>query len=681
MKCFHFNHLCYLIASGILLSLSACKHAEISSFKDYIDSANMDLSLSPGDDFFNYANGTWLKQHTIPESEVLWGDAKISEKNNIKKIKTMLEGLASGSPTERMEKMVSDMYRSGMDTTLINQLGIKPIQGDIARITAIKTSSDVVTEIALEQTLGLAPALNIDIYADKKNSNKLVAYFSQGGLGLPEKGYYFDNDADTKKIRNAYAIYISKVLVLTGENLADANKAAQSILALETTLAGASRSPVELRNVDSNYHKYSIKGISADIPGMQWPALMNWLKMTQDTIVVEQPRFFKELSTQLAKTDVNTWKNYLKFHFVDAVAIYLNKELVSGHYEFADKTLNGQALPLQRWDQVSRVIDNLMGDPLGYTYVKKYFLPATKARMDTLVQNIEAAFEERIKKLDWMTDSTKEKAIAKLHHVIYKIGYPDKWRQYESVTIDPGKYYANAMACKAYLYRETIDYLKSGKVDRKRWGMTPPTVDAEYFPTANAMEFPAGYLQYPFFALDADDAVNYGGVGLMIGHELTHGFDDQGRQYDENGTLKNWWTAADENRFKEKAKQIVNLYNSYVVLDSLHVNGSLTQGENIADFGGLAISFDAFKKTAQYKAGNKINGFTPQQRFFLSFAQCRRRKMRDENLRTFIKTDPHAPSWFRIIGPYSNFTAFHEAYNLKPGQKMYRPVNDRITIW
>lgn len=672
----------YLIAAGILLSFSACKHAETSSgFRDYIDSANMDLSITPGDNFFDYANGTWLKLHSIPESEVLWGDAKISEKDNIKKIKTMLEELASGSPTERMEKMVSDMYKSGMDTTLINQLGTKPIQADITRISAIKSNSDVVTEIALEQTMGLDPAFNIEIYGDQKNSNNLAVYFSQGGLGLPGKEYYFSDDPNKKSKRDAYIIYISKVLELIGEKPDEANKAAQSILALETTMAGASSSPAQLRDVDSNYHKFSVKNISADIPGMPWYALISGLKIPQDSIVIQQPRFFKELSNQLTKTNVYTWKNYLKFHFANAVAIYLNKELVSAHYDFADKALHGQALPLERWDQISRSIDNLMGDPLGHTYVKKYFPPAAKARMDTLILNVKAAFEERIKKLDWMTDSTKEKAIAKLHKIIYKIGYPDKWRQYESVTIDPTKYYVNAMKCKAYLYQETIEYLKKGKLDRKRWYMTPPTVDAEYIFAANAMEFPAGELQYPFFALDADDAVNYGGIGLVIGHELTHGFDDHGRKFDENGTQNNWWTTVDENLFNEKAKQIVKLYDSYTVLDSLHVNGSLTQGENIADFGGLAISFDAFKKTAQYKAGKKIGGFTPAQRFFLSFAQCRRRKLRDDYLRTFIDNDNHAPSWYRVIGTYSNFTPFYETYNLKPGQKMYRAASDRITIW
>jgi putative endopeptidase len=301
--------------------------------------------------------------------------------------------------------------------------------------------------------------------------------------------------------------------------------------------------------------------------------------------------------------------------------------------------------------------------------------------MDTLVRNVEDAFEERIKKLDWMGDTTKQKAIAKLHSIIAKIAYPDKWKQYEGVNIDPANYYQNAMACRKYLYQSMIDYLKTGKVDRKRWGMTPPTVNAEYDPSQNTIEFPAGILQYPFFAIDADDAINYGGVGLVIGHELTHGFDDQGRQFDGNGNRKNWWTPADEKRFNKKAEQIVKLYDGFKVLDSLHVNGSLTQGENIADFGGLAISFDAFKKTEEYKSGKKIGGFTPEQRYFMSFAQCRRRKMRDNFLRAFIKTDPHAPSWFRINGPYSNFEPFYKVYDLKPGQKMYRAEADRITIW
>lgn len=677
------NHITLLgCAAALALFASSCKHsAENTSFHNYLDSANMDLSIVPGDDFFSYANGTWLKNHPIPASEVWWGDAKISEDDNFKKIKTMLEEAASTSPSDKMEKLVGDMYKSGMDTTAIDKLGADPVKGDLARIDAIKNAGDLLTEIDLDQTLGVGNTFGFGAGPDLKNSTKMIAYFSQGGIGMPEKSYYFNNDPDTKKIRDAYRQYISKMLVFAGESKTDADNAAKNILAFETDLAKASKSPVELRDIDANYHKYSVKDLAAAIPGIKWQSLMAQLKISGDSVVVTQPEFFKELAVQFTKTDLNTWKNYLKFHFMDYAAIFLDRDIAYAHYEFADKTLNGQKVPLERWNQVSRVIDGLMGDPLGYVYVHKYFPPAAKARMDTLVRNVEDAFEERIKKLDWMGDTTKQKAITKLHAIIAKIAYPDKWRQYDGVNIDPAKYYQNAMACRKYLYQDMIDYLKSGKVDRKRWGMTPPTVNAEYDPSLNTIEFPAGILQYPFFAIDADDAINYGGVGLVIGHELTHGFDDQGRQFDGNGNRKNWWTPADEKRFKQKADQIVKLYDSYTVLDSLHVNGSLTEGENIADFGGLAISFDAFKKTAQYKSGKKINGFTPTQRYFLSFAQCRRRKMTDSYLRAFIKTDPHAPSWFRINGPYSNFDEFYKTYNVKPGQKMYRPEADRITIW
>ncbi len=669
-----------IISAAALLLISSCKHAsEQTGFKEYLDSANFDKSVVPGDDFFTYANGTWLKNHAMPASEVWWGDAKISEDDNFKKIKAMLEEAASGSPSDRMEKMVGDMYKSGLDTAAIEKLGIDPVKGDMARIDGIKNTDELLKEIAFDQTRGLGNSFGFGVAPDLKNSAKLIGNLMQGGLGLPEKSYYFD--PNSKKIRDAYQQYVAKLLVFGGTAKSDAGKAALAILSFETELAKASRSPVELRDIDANYHRYSVKDLPATIPGINWPALLNGLKMNSDSVVITQPDYFKALAVQLNKTSLDTWKNYLKFHLLDATAIFLNKDLAFAHYEFADKTLNGQQVPLERWDQVSRVIDGLMGDPLGYVYVHKYFPPAAKARMDTLVRNVEAAFEERIKNLQWMGDTTKQKAIAKLHTVVSKIAYPDKWKQYEGVNIDPAKYCANALACKAYLYQEMMDYLKAGKTDRKRWGMTPPTVNAEEDPSLNTIEFPAGILQYPFFAVDADDAVNYGGIGLVIGHELTHGFDDQGRQFDSQGNRKDWWTAADAARFKVKADQIVKLYDGYKILDSLHVNGSLTQGENIADFGGLAISFDAFKKTAEYKAGKKINGFTPAQRYFLSFAQCRRRKMTDDYLKTFIKTDPHAPSWYRINGPYSNFNAFYEAYGLKPGQKMYRPEADRISIW
>ncbi len=668
--------------AALIVVSSSCKHTtESSSFHNYIDSANMDLSVVPGDDFFSYANGTWIKNTPIPASEVWWGTAKISENDNFKKIKAMLEEAASSSPSDKMEKMVGDMYKSGMDTAAIDKLGINPIKADLDRIAAIKNADDLLAEIAMDQTMGVPNTFGFGAGSDLKNSSEVVAYFGQGGLGLPEKSYYFNTDGDTKKIREAYRQYITALLSYTGEGEIKAGLDATSIIALETALAQASKTPVELRDIDANYHKYSVKDLVATVPGIKWESLMTQLKIKEDSVVVAQPEFFRGLAVQLSKASLDTWKSYLMFHLLDNTAVFLDKDIAHANYVFRDKTLNGQNVPLERWNQVSRVIDGLMGDPLGYTYVKKYFPPAAKARMDTLVTNVEAAFEERIKKLDWMSDTTKQKAITKLHAIVRKIAYPDKWRDYATVKIDPGTYFQNALACKGYLYQDMINYLNGKKADRSRWGMTPPTVNAEYDPSLNTIEFPAGILQYPFFAMDADDAINYGGIGLVIGHELTHGFDDQGRQFDGNGNRKNWWTLADEKHFKQKADQIVKLYDGYKILDSLHVNGSLTEGENIADFGGLAISFDAFKKTAQYKAGKKIGGFTPAERYFMSFAQCRRRKMTDSYLKAFIKTDPHAPSWYRIIGPYSNFDEFYKTYNLKPGQKMYRAPADRISIW
>jgi putative endopeptidase len=663
----------------ILLNFS-CHHQDAAQApKKYIDSANFDFSVKPGDDFFNYANGTWLKNHPIPKSEVWWGDAKISENDNFKKIKQLLED-AAASPKDSVETMVGDMYKSGMDTTGIESKGISPIKTDLARIAAIKTTGDLLNEIILEHNMGMQPAFYMDGEQDLKNSSIVRACFAQGGIGLPEKGYYFNTDADTKAIRDAYQKYISTMLQITGLAQAASDAGAKDIMTLETILANASKTPVELRDIDGNYNRYTIDGLSKNIPGINWAVILQQMKIKPDSVVVTQPAFYKQLSASLVGTNLQVWKNYLSFHFIDNMAVFLDKKTESAHYEFVDKTLNGQPLPLERWDQVSRLIDGLMGDPLGRVYVKRYFPPAAKARMDTLVNNVEAAFEERIKKLTWMGAATKKKAIEKLHLINKKIGYPNKWRDYHGVSIKPDAYYENAAACMVYLNNDMIGHIGK-KVDKDAWGMTPPTVNAYYNPSMNDINFPAGILQYPFFMADGDDAINYGGIGLVIGHELTHGFDDQGRQFDGYGNRVNWWTKDDEKRFNEKAAQIIKLYSSYTVLDSLHVNGDLTQGENIADFGGLAISFDAFKKTAQYKAGKKINGFTPTERYFLSFAQCRRRKMRDKFLANFVKTDPHAPSWYRIIGPYSNFEPFYETYNLKPGDKMYRPESERITIW
>ncbi|WP_295793983.1 M13 family metallopeptidase [Mucilaginibacter sp.] len=676
-----FNFKLLMVSIVAAASLGFRFDSQKEPFTDYFDTANMDRSVRPGDDFYAYANGTWLKKHDIPPTEVVWGDATITKNESFKKLRGLLENGGSQQYFDSMQQKACDMFRSGMDTLTINKMGITPAKPDLDRIGRIKTPDGLQQEIALEQSMGFRCVFLFNAVPDLHNSAKLIANFAQGLLGMPEKSYYFDNDAGSKKVRDAYLKYITKILVITGHGKKEVGISANDVLKLETALAKASKTENELREVDANYNRYSAGALKTAIPGINWPVLFNGLGFKPDSVEVGQPDFFRAMAIQLRVTGLETWKNYLRFRFIDNTAAYLDHNTSFAHYEFNEKTLKGRLAPRERAEEVTIYADTLVGDPLGYLYVKKYFSPVAKARVDQIVKNLREAFEERIARLDWMSELTRKKAIAKLHAIIAKIGYPDNWRSYASVNIDPKFYYRNAMACKKYLYQDMITQLKAGKTNRRIWDMTPPTYDAEYTPWLNTIDFPAGILQYPSFAADADDAINYGGIGWVIGHELTHAFDDQGRQYDGLGNRVDWWTPEDAKRFAAKAQGVIKLFDGFSVLDSLHVNGDLTQGENIADFGGLAIAFDAFKKTAQYKTGKKINGFTPAQRFFLSHAQFARRKESAAYVQDMLRTNPHSPYKFRVNGPYFNFDEFYTAFNIKPRDKMYRPKAARVGVW
>lgn len=673
-----------LLTGMVVIALTSCQQKEQeekTAFK-FIDPANMDTTVSPGENFFLYANGGWLKNNAIPESEVRWGTFDMLIEANRNKLQELLKEAASAKAQKgSAEQKVGDFYKSGMDSTAIDKAGLTPLNDVFARIDKIQDANGVIKEIAYLHTQGLSQVFGFYVSPDDKNVTQQIAQLSQGGLGMPDRDYYFNKDERSAKIRDAYKAYMVKTLGIMGMDEATAAKTAAGIYALEEKLAAASMTRTGMRDPYKLYNKFSIDGLSKTTPGIDWKAVLADMKVTgEDSLIVGMPQFMTEVSKQIKATPVDVWKNYLKFHVVNDMAPYLSSNIDNARFEFYGKAVAGQKEQKPRWKRVLQVVDGSIGELLGKTYVDKYFKPEAKQRMLDLVSNLQQTYQDRIMRLDWMSDATKQKAIAKLNTFVKKIGYPDKWRDYSKLEITGDNYAQNIFASAAFDY----DYMvgKLGKpVDKTEWYMTPPTVNAYYNPAFNEIVFPAGILAFPFFDQDADDAINYGGIGGVIGHEMTHGFDDQGAKYDADGNLKNWWTEEDEKSFMAKTGVVVEQFNNYTVLDTVHVNGQLTLGENLADLGGLAIAYEAFQKTEQYKKGEKIDGFTPTQRFFLSWAQVWRAKATDETMANRIITDPHSPAEWRTNGPLSNMPEFYEAFNIKQGDKMWRPDSIRAKVW
>ncbi len=507
----------------------------------------------------------------------------------------------------------------------------------------------------------------------------MMAYFNQGGLGLPNKDYYTKNDSSTENIRKAYTKYIEKLFTLTGDDSTKTPTEATSVMKIEYALANASKKPVDLRDPYANYHKMAVSELNVQEPNINWQWLLAQLGIKADSIVIGQPAYYIALNKMLETVPVSGWKNYLRFHYLNFFAPYLSTPFVNANFEL-EKMLNGQKELQPRWKRMTKLTDEKLGDALGELYVKKYFPPEAKKRILGLVNNLQQTYKERIDSLTWMSDSTKQKAILKLNAIVKKIGYPGKWKDYSSVDISKNDFIQNLKNTGHFAYQYMIN--KIGKpVDRTEWFMTPPTINAYYSSSANDINFPAGILQPPFFYKDGDDALNYGAIGVVIGHEMTHGFDDQGRKFDAHGNLKNWWLPADSIKFQKRANLVVNQYNHSLVVDTLHINGELTQGENIADIGGLTIAYAAFKKTAEGKSGKTMDGLTPDQRFFMSYAEIWRLKMRPEDERRRILIDPHSPPMYRVNNAVSDIPAFYSAFNVKPGDKMYLPDSLRAQVW
>lgn len=663
-----------------LFIFSACNNNKSYVAEKFIETGYMDSAIKPGDNFFEFVNGKWLDTIKIPETEAGIGSFDDLYNRTRDRLQKILDSVSKlNAKTGSIEQKAGDFYASGMDSTTIENRGYDPVKPYLQKIDSIKDAKDILQYTIWMQLQNDNPVFAQSVSPDDKNSSMNIAVYYQTGLGMPDRDYYFKTDPQTQKVADAYKTYMKKLFMLTGDDSSKAAIEVAAVFELEKQMASSHKTQVELRDPQSNYHKMAVADLDKKMPVLAWKTTLDAVGVHADSVNVSQPEYYTKLNELIKSAPLDTWKKYLRFHLLSDNSGALSSDFVNARFDYT-KTLSGQQKLRPRWQRMVVNTDSNLGDALGEIYVEKYFTADAKKRMLDMVNNLQAAFAKRIDNLDWMSDSTKIIAKDKLNAFLKKIGYTDKWRDYSKVTIDRGKYYENLVSCAKNEYQYEIN--KIGKpVDRTEWDMTPPTINAGYYPTYNAIVFPAGILQFPFFDADADDAINYGGIGMVIGHEMTHGFDDQGAQYDKDGNLKNWWGISDSVKFVAKSKQVIDLYNSYVIIDSVHVNGSLTTGENIADIGGVAIAYDAFKMTMQGKDTTKIDGFTPDQRFFISLAQIWREKLKPESQRLYANLDPHSPSMYRVNGPLSNFAPFYAAFNVQPGNKMYIPDSARIKIW
>lgn len=646
------------------------------------ETANMDLSVKPGDDFFLYANGGWIKRTPIPPEYSRWGSFnQLIEKNN-DALHDISERAANNSAaTDPDTKKVGDYYASGMDEAAIQAARTKPLEEELKRIDAVKTREDVLREIAHLHGIGATSLFGFASAQDDKNSTMVIAQAYQDGLGMPDRDYYTKTDDASKKLREQYVQHVTKMLTLLGEDATAAAEHARKIMTMETALAEASRTQVELRDPQKNYNKMAMADLQKLTPDFQWNEYLKEANLPNPgDLNVGQPDFFKGADKVFASTPVEDWKEYFRWHLIHATASELSDDFVNENFNFYETALRGTKQIKPRWKRVVTATDDSIGEALGKLYVADYFPPESKAKALELVNNLRSALSDRINALEWMDAQTKQAAQKKLAAINVKIGYPEKWRDYSALRIDRGPFVTNTIRAAAFEVHRELNKIDK-PVDRTEWGMTPPTVNAYYNPKLNEIVFPAGILQPPFFNPKADDAINYGGIGAVIGHEMTHGFDDRGRQYDEVGNLRDWWSPESAAKFKERSQAIVKQYSEYEPLPGLHVNGELTQGENIADVGGVKIAYAALQKALAGKPQEKIDGFTPDQRFFLGFAQIWRSVQRDEDLKLRLNTDPHSPARYRVNGPLSDSPDFKKAFNLPDNCPMVRPANLRVNIW
>ncbi len=649
-----------------------------------LDGAGYDRKVRPQDDLFRFVNGEWLRTTEIPPDRSNYGAFTALDDKAQADLRALIDEAAASAnrPKGSDAQKVGDFYGSFMDTARADQLGIEPLRTELARIDAIADKQALVTYLGAIQSLGVSQPIGFYVAQDEKNTTAYIPIVTQSGLTLPDRDYYLKTEPKDVAIREKYVAYVSRIAVLAG--LGDPVATAQRVLALETRLAGAQWTRVQNRDAVATYNKHSLESARALTPGLDWTAFFAAAGVDTQNVVISQPSFFTALGKAIDEVPLEDWKTYHKFKLVDDYAPALSAAFVDAHFDLHSRTLKGIKENRPRWKRGVEAVDRTMGEIAGRLYVERHFRPEAKQRMDELVANLIRAYEVSIDELEWMSPQTRRAARAKLAKFTVKIGYPSKWKDYSGLEIAANDLVGNLMRSAAVEHRRTVG--KLGKpIDRTEWLMTPQTVNAYYYPPMNEIVFPAAILQPPFFNVAADDAVNYGAIGAVIGHEISHGFDDQGRRYDGDGNLRDWWTPEDEKRFKERASGLVAQYAKFNPIDDKHVNGELTLGENIGDLSGLAVAFRAYQLSLKTSPGGKpaavIDGFTGEQRFFMGWSQVWRRKYRDEELRMRLVTDPHSPSEYRANGIVSNMNEFYRAFEVKEGDRLFRPEGERVRIW
>lgn len=670
----------YLPVLALALTTVACGGGK----KDVvgIDPANLDTTVMPGTDFYQYACGGWMKAHPLTAEYARFGSFDLLAENNREQLKSLIGELAAKpeAPGSVAQK-IGDLYNVAMDSVKLNADGVEPIRGElekIAAITDVKEMSEIVAEMRRK---GFDAYFVLGVGADEKNSAMNIVYAYQSGMSLGEREYYLDNDDHTREIREKYREHVANMFRLAGFTDEEARKDADAVLKVETMLAEAAYDNVKLRDPQANYHKMKVTDLKREVPGIDWDVYLAAAGLGGiEELNVGQPEVLKAVADIWNKLPLNEQKAYLQWKVLDEAGSYLSDAFAAESFDFYGKTLSGQQQIKPRWKRAVGTVNGVLGEAVGQMYVEKYFPAAAKERMTALVANLQSALGERIKNLTWMSEETKAKALEKLSTIYVKVGYPNKWRDYSGLEIKDDSYWGNIMRSNEFDYNYMI--ADAGKpVDRDRWFMTPQTVNAYYNPTTNEICFPAGILQYPFFDMNADDAFNYGAIGVVIGHEMTHGFDDQGRQYDKEGNLADWWTETDAVNFGAGTQKLVNHFDSIEVLPGLFANGKLTLGENIADHGGLQVAYTAFKEATAGKELPVIDGFTPEQRFFLAYANVWAGNIRDEQIRVQTKSDPHSLGRWRVNGALPHINAWYEAFGIQEGDPLYLAPEKRAVIW
>ena len=668
------------LAFAMLTSCAGQKEAKSTSG---IDLANMDTTVSAGTDFFRYACGGWNDAHPLTAEYSRYGTFDELFENSQKQLRELIEGLAAQKNNQAgsAAQKIGDLYNMAMDSVTLNKQGAEPVKAMLDKIAGMKDKSEIVPMMTEMAHIGIGTYFHSYVYADPKNSSLNIFQMGQGGINLGEKEYYLDTDSITQNIREQYKLYIGKLFQLAGFSEADAQQKVADVMELETAIAKVSRSATELRDPEANYHKMSFDELKKTISGIDWDAYMKGLGIQVPAeLNVEQVEPIQEVARLMNTLPLSKHVSYLEYNLLDAAASCLSDDFVAARFDFYGKVLSGRQVNQPRWKRAVNSVNGMLGELVGEMYVEKYFPAAAKERMVKLVKNLQTALGERIHAQEWMSDSTKIRAHEKLATFHVKVGYPDKWKDYSKLEIKNDSYWANV--CRASEWGFNDMYSRIGKpVDKDEWLMTPQTVNAYYNPSTNEICFPAAILQPPFFNMEADDAANYGAIGVVIGHEMTHGFDDQGRQFDKDGNLTDWWAPGDADRFKERAQVMVDFFNKIEVLPGLQANGELTLGENLADHGGLNVAYLAFQNATKDAPLGVVDGFTPEQRFFLAYATLWAGNIRDEQIRVYTKSDPHSLGKWRVNGALPHIQAWYDAFHITPSDPLYVAPENRVNVW